>query len=157
VGELFNAAGDIGLIRRSYQALAEAQIRYRGGRYTQEQAIEDAWHTGIKVCGLGLRGIPRDRPAQILTDGIGKIASYLVNTRFRLEEAKIAASRVVLLAALLKNQSQGIALKKFRWNSSRIPELSPLMLKPPLENLNRIKALVPEAFYNLYTAQNLLK
>lgn len=157
VGELFNAAEDIILVRQSYKALSEAEIRYRGGKYTQEQALEDTLKTGIKVCGLGLRGIPQDKHAEILIDGISKISSYLVNTRFRLEEAKISASRAALLAALLKTQPKRHTLKEFRWNQGRVSELPPLMLKPPLENLNRIKTLIPEAFYNLYIAQDLLK
>jgi hypothetical protein len=157
VGELFNAAEDIDLVRKSYQALSEAEIRYRGGKYSQEQAVEDTLHTGVKVCGFGLRGVPRDKHSEILADGISRISSHLVNTRFRLEEAKISASRAVLLTALLKTQPEEDALKKFRWSPHRISELPPLMLKPPLESLNRIKALIPEAFYNLYTAQELLK
>lgn len=109
------------------------------------------------VCGLGLRGTLRDKHAEILTDGISKISSHLVNIRFRLEEAKISASRAALLAALLKIQLKGRSLKKFRWSPEHTSELPSLMLKPPLENLNRIKALIPEAFYNVYTAQELLK
>ena len=157
LGELFNAAEDLVLVRKSYQAFSEAEIRYRGGKYTPEQAIEDTFHAGIKVCGLGLKGTPRDKHAEILADGISKISSHLVNTRFRLEEAKISASRAALLAALLKIQPKGYSLKEFRWSPKRTSELPSLMLKPSLENLNRIKALIPEAFYNLYTAQELLK
>lgn len=157
VGELFNAAEDLVLVRKSYQALSDAEISYRGGKYTQEQAIEDTFHTGAKICGLGLRGIPRDKHAEILADGIGKISSHLVNTRFRLEEAKISASRAALLVVLLKTQPKKRSLKDFRWSPKHTSELLFLMLKPPMDNLNRIKALIPEAFYNLYTAQELLK
>ena len=157
VGELFNAAEDIVLVHKSYQAFSKAEIHYRGGKYTQEQAIEDTLQTGITICGLGLRSLPRDKHADMLTDGISKISSHLVNMRFRFEEAKISASRAVLLAALLKTQSREQVIKGFRWNPKRTSELPSLMLKPPLENLNRIKALIPEAFYNLYTAQDLLK
>ncbi len=155
IGELFNAAEDIVLVGKSYKAFAQAEIRYRGGKYTQEQAIEDTFRTGIKICGLGLRGVPRDKHAEILTDGISKISSHLVDTRFRLEEAKISASRAALLATLLKTQPKGYTFNKFRWSPKRISELEPLILKPPLDKLNRIKALIPEAFYNLYTAQEL--
>jgi len=109
------------------------------------------------ICSLGLRGVPRDKHAEILTDGIGKISSHLVNTRFRLEEAKISASRAVLLAALLKTQPKEHAFNKFRWSPKRTSELESLVLKPPFDKLNRIKALIPEAFYNIYTAQKLLK
>lgn len=157
VGELFNAAENIVLVRKSYKALAEAEIRYRGGKYTQEQAIEDTFHTGITICGLGLRGTLRDKHTEMLADGIAKISSYLVNMRFRLEEAKISASRVVLLTALLKAQSREHVFEQFRWNQGRTSELTPLILKPPFNNFNRIKALVPEAFYNLYAAQELLE
>lgn len=157
VGELFNSAEDLVLVHKSYLSLSDAEIRYRGGKYTQEQALEDTLKTGIKICGIGLRGTLRDKHAEILTDGISKISSHLVNTRFRLEEAKISASRAVLLAALLKTQSKEHALKRFRWDTKHTSKLPSLMLKSPLGNLNRIKSLIPEAFYNLYTAQDLLK
>ena len=39
VSELFTAAEDIALVRKSYNALADAEIGYRGGKYTEEQAI----------------------------------------------------------------------------------------------------------------------
>ncbi len=157
VGELFTAAEDISLVRKSYKAFADAEIGYRGGKHTKEQAIEDTFRTSIVICGLGLKGVPKDKHAEILTDGIGKISSHLVNTRFRIEEAKIAASRAMLLAALLKTHPKDRALKDFRWDPKRVLDLASLMLKPPFDNLNRIKALIPEAFYNIYTAQELLK
>lgn len=157
VGELFAAAEDIALVRKSYKALAEAEIGYRGGKYTEEQAIEDTFRTGIAISGIGLKGVPKDKHAEILTDGIGKISSHLVNTRFRIEEAKIAASRATLLAALLKTHPKDHALKGVRWDPKRVSDLVPLVLKPPFDNFNRIKALIPEAFYNIYTAQELLK
>lgn len=157
VGELFNTAEDIVLIRKSYQALSEAEIYYRGNKHTREQALEDTLQTCITICGLGLRGMPKDKHAEILTDGIRKISSHLVNTRFRIEEAKVSASRAALLSAILKTEPKEHTLKNFRWSSKKVSELPALMLKPPMDNLNRIKALIPEAFYYLYTAQELLK
>lgn len=157
VSELFTAAKDITLIRNSYNALADAEISYRGGKYTKEQAIEDTFRTGITICGLGLKGILKDKHAEILADGIGKISSHLVNTRFRIEEAKIAASRAMLLATLLKMHSKDHAIKDFRWDLKRISDLTPLIIEPPFDNLNRINALIPEAFYNIYAVQELLK
>lgn len=88
-------------------------------------------------------------------DGISKISSYLVNARFRMEEAKVFASRATLLAALIRAQMKDKDIKKIRWNSDKISELPSLKLKAPMENINRIKTLIPEAFYNLYIAQNL--
>ncbi len=157
VGELFNVAENVSLIRKSYYALAEAELQYRGNKHTYEQAMEDTLQTGIAICGLGLRKEPVFRHAKLLMDGIGKISSHLVNTRFRLEEAKIAASRAVLLAALFKTQSRERDLKDVGWNPKHMSRLPALMLDPPFENLNRIKSIIPEAFYNVYAAQELLR
>jgi len=63
----------------------------------------------------------------------------------------------MLLATLLKIHSKDHAIKDFRWDPKRVLDLVPLMLKPPFDNLNRIKTLIPEAFYNIYTVQELLK
>jgi hypothetical protein len=118
--------------------------------------LEKSIHALALLCGLGESSIPfvfKGGTSMILL----KISRHLVNTRFRLEEAKISASRAVLLAALLKTQSKEYAFNKFRWNPKQTSGLASLVLKPPLDKLNRIKALIPEAFYNLYTTQELLK
>jgi len=153
IGELFNAVDNLTLIRKTYKAFSEAEINYRGGRFTSEEAMEDTFRTSLLICGLGLRGMPRDKHTEILMEGISKISSYIVNTRFRLEEAKIFASRVALLAVLLRKSGIKRGVKEFRWDPKHISELTSLTLKPPLDKLNRIKATIPEAFYNLYQIQ----
>ena len=156
VGELFAATQDIAMVARAYEAIADAEIGYRGNAYTREQALDDTFETGVKLCGIGLRGMPAGKESAILQDGIKKIDSHLVNVAFRLEDAKIAASRAALLAAVLKKGAKSKKLSDLRWKPEEASSLVPLSLAGPLERLGRIKAAIPEAFYNLYIAQALL-
>ncbi len=155
VGELFAVAQDMNIVRRTYEAICGAEIGYRRNVYTRQQALEDTFETGIKLCMMGLRGTTAGREAVILQNGIGRIVNHLINTPFSLSEAKVAASRAVLLAALLRSGSGGHDLRVLRWKQQDVERLESLSLIEPLERLNRIKQTSPEAFYNLYTAQNL--
>ncbi len=157
VSELFAAAEDIAMVARTYEAIADAEIGYRGNTYTREQALDDTFETSIKLCGIGLRGVPAGKESAILQDGIKKIDSHLVNVVFRLEDAKIAASRAALLAAILRRGARSKKLSDLRWKPEEALRLVPLSLSGHLERLGRIKATIPEAFYNLYTAQALLR
>ncbi|MDP2929982.1 MAG: nucleotidyl transferase AbiEii/AbiGii toxin family protein [Candidatus Omnitrophota bacterium] len=157
VGELFRAAEDIAIVARAYEIIADAEIGYRGNVYTREQALDDTFETGIKLCGIGLRGVSAGKEAVILQDGIKKIDSHLVNAAFRIEDAKIAASRAALLAAILRKGAKNKKLSDLRLKPENVSNLVPLLLTGSLKRLGRIKATIPEAFYNLYTAQALLK
>ncbi|MBU4304339.1 MAG: nucleotidyl transferase AbiEii/AbiGii toxin family protein [Candidatus Omnitrophica bacterium] len=157
VGELFAAAEDVNTVARAYDAISAVEIGYRGNAYTREQALDDTFETSVKLCGIGLRGMSADKESAILQDGIKKIDSHLVNVAFRLEDAKIAASRAALLAAILRRGAKNKKLSDLRWKSENVSSLVPLLLAEPLERLGRIKATIPEAFYNLYTAQVLLR
>ena len=140
------------MVARAYEMIADAEIGYRGNAYTREQALDDTFETGIKLCGIGLRGIPVGKEVAILQDGIKKIDSHLVNVAFRLEDAKIAASRAALLAVVLKRGAKSRKLSDLRWKPKEVSCLGPLSLSGHMERLGRIKATIPEAFYNFYTA-----
>ena len=79
----------------------------------------------------------------------------MVNTSFLMEDVQLAASRTALLAALVMAGGKTHDIHAFRWKPQEIDRLASLSLIAPLERLNRIKRTSPEAFYNLYTAQNL--
>lgn len=157
VGELFAVAEDISVVTRAYEMIADAEIGYRGNVYTREQVLDDTFETGIKLCGIGLRGVPAGKEVAILQDGIKKIDSHLVSLAFRLEDAKIAASRAALLAAILRRGAKSKKLSNLRWKPEEVSRLVPLLLSGHMERLGRIKATIPEAFYNFYTAQALLR
>lgn len=156
VGELFAVADDMNQVRLSYEAIAAAEIGYRKNAFTRDQALADTFDTGVRLCLMGLKGTTSGHETVALQRGIKRIESHLVNTSFNLPEAKIAASRAALLAALVRTNAGGRHLRALRWKPDEDSKLASLSLTGPLERLNRIKPTAPEVFYNLYTAQSLL-
>ena len=153
IGELFAVADDMNMVRRAYEAIAQAEIGYRQNAFTLEDALADTFDTGVKVCMMGIRGAKPGREAEILQQGIQRVESHLVNTLFNLMEARVAASRAILLSALVRVKSERRDLDAFRW---KIKDFGEFSLDGELERLNRIKAISPEAFHNLHTAQSIL-
>ena len=45
IGELFNAASDLAAVRAAYDQVFAAENGYRGGKFTTEQALQDAFDT----------------------------------------------------------------------------------------------------------------
>jgi len=156
IGELFGVANDMNMVRRAYEAIASAEIGYRKNAFTMEETLADTFDTGIKVCMMGMRGAKTGWEAEALQKGIQRVESHLVNALFNLTEARVAASRAALLSALVRIKSDRRGLDAFRWKIEGGGDLGPLSLSGELERLNRIKAISPEAFYNLYTAQGFL-
>lgn len=156
IGELFAVAGDLSMVRRAYEAIAQAEIGYRQNAFTLEDALADTFDTGIKVCMMGMRGAKAGREADVLQQGIKRVGSHLVNASFNLTEARVAASRAALLSALVRLKPDRRDLDAFRWKTKDAGENGDLSLDGELKRLNRIKTISPEAFYNLRTAQSVL-
>ena len=156
IGELFGVVEDLGLVMRSYEAIAQAEIGYRENKFTYSESVEDTLQSAIKACSLGVRGFKRDARSEFLMEGIKKIGTHMVQGRFNVNDAQVTASRVALLAALVKSGEGKRNLRDLRWKPENIVRLDSISLIGPLERFNRVKATLPEAFYNLHMAQSLL-
>ncbi|MEI8366136.1 MAG: nucleotidyl transferase AbiEii/AbiGii toxin family protein [Parachlamydiaceae bacterium] len=156
VGELFTVAEDMHQVRHAYEVISAAEIGYRKNAYTRDQALADTFDTGVGLCLIGLKGAAPVHQAATLQKGIKRVENHLVNTLFYLPEAKVAASRAALLAALVMSKTGGRYLRALRWKPEEAAQLASLSLTGQLERLNRVKSTASEVFYNLHTAQGLL-
>lgn len=156
IGELFGVVEDLGLVLLSYDAIARAEIGYRGNKVTHQEAIEDTFQSAVKVCGFGVKGFKRDEHSDFLMDGIKKIDTHMVKNKFKINDAQVTASRVALLAALVRSGDVNKNFRGLRWKSESVAQLESLSLTGSLERFNRLKATLPEAFHNLHTAQGFL-
>ena len=156
IGELFAVVEDMGLVVRSYEAIARAEIGYRENKFTYLESIEDTFQSAVKACGLGVRGFGRDAHSEILMEGIKKIETHMVRGKFKINDAQVTASRAVLLAALVKSGEVKRNLRDLRWKPENLARLNAVSLTGAMERFNRVKATLPEAFYNLHTAQSFL-
>lgn len=154
VGELFNLAEDLMAVRRVYQRVFNLENAYRGDDLTADDAIEDTLQASLSLSLHRLKGVKDSPEALMLEDGARKLTSHLVNHRFNLDRAKLAAAKTALIARLVKNEGAGSSLEAFR----TIPppeELRQLKIEGEWERLNRLMSVNPEAFWYWYQASRL--
>jgi len=154
IGELFNLAEDLTAVQRVYQRVFDLENVYRGGGLVASDALEDTLQASLILCHHRLRGVPDHPDALLLEDGVRRLTSHLVNHRFNLEAAKLAAAKAALMALLIENEGSGSSLGAFR----AVPppeELRQLEITGERERLNRLKGTNPAAFWYWYQASRL--
>jgi hypothetical protein len=155
VGELFNLAEDLTTVRRVYQRVFDLENVYRGGGFTANDALEDTLNASLSLCRHRLKGIKDTQEALMLEDGARKLMSHLVNHRFNLDMAKLAAAKAALITRLIANEASGSSLEAFR----AIPppeELKRMAISGDWERLNRLMSVNSDAFWFCYQASLLI-
>jgi hypothetical protein len=154
VGELFNLAEDLPAVRRVYQRVFELENVYRGGGFTVNDALEDTLNASLSLCLHRLKGKKNAPEALMLEDGARKLMSHLVNHRFNLDMAKLAAAKAALITRLIANEASGSSLEAFR----AVPppeDLKRMTISGDWERLNRLMSVNPDAFWFWYQASML--
>jgi hypothetical protein len=155
VGELFNAAQDMAAVSRSFDAAFALENEYRGGNFTREQVLLDIHDASLALTLYELRGAPEVADARLLVDGVGRLQSHVVQSRFRLDQARIAAGKAALIAAILA-RGVPVDINELRYQST--PEALSVLKQaqialPAWQPINRIKGANPEAFYYWYKVE----
>lgn len=151
VGELFNLAEDLPAVRRVYQRVFDLENVYRGGGLTANDALEDTLQASLSICLHRLKGVQDTPEALMLEDGTRKLTSHLVNHRFNLDMAKVAAAKAGLLSRLIAKDDADLSLTFWR-TIPNFEVLRTLNIGGDWERLNRLKAANPESFYYWYQA-----
>lgn len=145
VGELFDAAGDVAAVRAAYEQVFAAENGYRGGAFTVEQALQDAFDTAHRIAQVGFPVAPKDGRCELLDAGRKQLDSHLVGVKFRREEMKTAAAKAALLATALRTA----ALPDFatlRYDDTKLASLKEVKFSADYAALGKLKA-VPEAMW----------
>jgi len=143
IGELFDAANDLAVIRNAYKAIFAAENGYRGRKYTLEQALQDSLETAYTMVQTGLSGIPTTKYHELFDIGRKQLESHLFGVKFRREEMKIAASKAALLSRTLHTSAD---LKTLRYDETKIPLLKTMVFPANFSSLGKLKA-IPEAMW----------
>jgi hypothetical protein len=154
VGELFNLAEDLTAVRRVYQKVFAQENVYRGGGFAPAEALDDTIQASLSLSMYTLKGVKETPEALMLVDGARKLTSHLVDHRFNLDMAKIAAAKAALIAKLIGNEGSGSSLAVYR-SIPPVAELRELEIDGDWNKLNRLKSTNPEAFWYWYQASKL--
>jgi hypothetical protein len=153
VGELFERAADLPLIRQTYAAMFEAENGYRGGAFTRNQALDDTIGTALHIAEIRLR--PQDPVTALIDAARKRLENHLIGPALDMDNLKVAAARAACLASLIRNPASPLTLDDLRYDPARVAELAPLNIaRSP--RLNRLKQTNAEAFFLWHKVDTLL-
>ena len=154
VGELFDLAEDLSVIRSVYYQVFKHENLYRGGNFTPLQTLDDTLDAALHLSRHQLKGVADTPEAQKMADGVRKLSGHLVNHRFNLDDAKRAAAKAALISRLILAEDQDDSLAAWR-KLPAIEEIGILKITGDWSRLQRLRNISPEAFFYWYQAANL--
>jgi hypothetical protein len=147
IAQLYDHATALGVLAEDNRNSFLAEARYRNFTGTHADYLDDLIDTAFHLCSLDLKGAPANRAddAALLRRGINQLGNHLLDCRFRLPEAKLAAAKAARLAMTLKADELPATLPHFE--PSVAPALAKVRLDEPRACLNRLRLFAPEVFF----------
>lgn len=147
IGELFNHAESMHVTREVYHRIASAEIDYRRNEKALDvnQCLNDTIETARLVAGLAIDQQFHPDNSPLLRRGINQLSGHLIGVSFGPRDAAIATSKAAYLATAIKHDNMQ-SLNQVRFDAAHIAELADASIESRPE-LNRLKAISPEAFY----------
>lgn len=147
IGELFDHCVDIGEVTESYETIQEQESKYRATRPSLVATLDDTIETSFLLCQTRLKGSIKDNRTDELDLGIRQIQSYLLGSPFRIEEARVAASKAAFIATAMKAKHTDVVLNEIKYSTAKLKDVENAMLEGKLSILNKLKATQTETFY----------
>jgi hypothetical protein len=158
IGELFNVATDFRAVRQVYDGVFALEAEYREHRFNREAALRDTLWASLGIANEMLKGDQPSDDVKALRAGWRRVGSHLIQHKFGLDEARVAAGKTALLATAMLTNVDGLALAALRYVESLATDeriKSQNIVKADWQVLNRIKNANPEAFYYWHAADEL--
>jgi predicted nucleotidyltransferase component of viral defense system len=156
VAELFGAISDLTAVARAYDAVQSLEAGYREQSFTRDETLRDTRDACVVLGKHGLKRVPEHPDAVKLSDGVGRLAGHLVQSRFNLDDAKVAAGKVGLLTTLLLKDRTDLDLASLRYaHATAMQALADARIEGDWERLNRLKGVNLEAFFYWHRAHEI--
>ena len=98
VSILMDHSDSLSEVKKTYQAIAASEIKYRGLRISTDEILQDTMHTAYCIAG---RGQLFTGEYNMLIKGINSIKNHIFDKKFSGETAALMACKVAWLAALM--------------------------------------------------------
>lgn len=142
VGELFNYADDIKEIETSFKQFVEIESSYREKSFTSEEVIKDLYNLAYLISQFKVKGGIENETINEIFAGMQQMRSHLISGVFNLEQLKIAAAKT---ACIVSAFGKDISLPDItRYDISKLTDIK---LSEELRILERLKNVLPEAYY----------
>jgi predicted nucleotidyltransferase component of viral defense system len=143
IGNLFDVAEDLQVVKETFHKFAVAELAYRDqDGLKPEDVIEDIYQTSLS---LSTRGKDGKADFDELQSGIRRIKSFIFSENYHLEKAITHATKAAYIATLLRKDSDSIE----RFDSDT--NMKDWVIKEPINTrVNKLKKSDPEAFFYWY-------
>lgn len=150
IGNLFDAANDLEIIKSTFLTFAETELIYRAkDELTVNDVLEDIYQTSLNIVTRGTNGKGNFEQLQL---GIRRITGFIFSESFHIEKAIILASKTAYISILIKEDAH--VIEKF--DNPKL--LKDWQIREPLNNkLNKLKKSNPEAFFYWFKIYELIK
>ena len=143
VGNLFDEADDLHVMKETFSKFAKAELAYREqDDLTAEDVMEDIFQTSLSIATRGKDG---EANFEELQNGIQRIKNFIFSENYHLEKAITHATKAAYLAIILKQDAD--ALERF---DSSINMKDWAVKQPFNTRVNKLKKSNPEAFFYWY-------
>ncbi|KJJ84929.1 protein containing DUF1814 [Candidatus Omnitrophus magneticus] len=142
LGELFNIVNDVDDIRQSFFNTVHQENKFRKKDYSISDILEDIVDIAFKYSQSQLKGADNSfYEIKLINDGLNRVVNHLRKKMSQME-IKIAFSKIVYMANILKGKDSGRLIKNV--------DLS--LIQPPVftnkyKILERLKAVNPIAYF----------
>jgi hypothetical protein len=148
IGELFDYCKDLKTMIEAYNATQAQESEYRKPEHSRDASLQDTIQTSFLVSQYLLKGYKSNAETAEIATGLKQIENHLLGVPFKIDQARVAASKIALLASIVQKGDSAVSLEKMRYDSSQNKELLTVELSGPFEILNRLKKLQQlEAFH----------
>ncbi len=150
IGNLFDVANDLEIIKSTFLTFAETELIYRDiDGLTANDVLEDIYQTSLNIVTRGTDGKGDFEQLQL---GIRRITGFIFSESFHLEKAIILASKAAYISILIREDAD--VIEKF--DNPKL--LKDWQIGKPLNNkLNKLKKSNPEAFFYWFKIYELIK
>ncbi len=138
IGELFAHCADMKTIMVSYTATQALESGYRTSKPSREASLDDTIDTSFMMTQYLLKGSESNDHLTEIAAGLKQIENHLMGVTFTIVDARLAASKAALLAAIIRT-GRAVLLSEYPYEISKKSDLKTVDLPGQYKILNRLK------------------
>lgn len=142
VGELFNFSTDIKEVETSFNNFVEIESSYRDKNFSPTDVIKDLFDISLLISQIKVRGGQENEITNELIRGMQQVRSHLISGVFNLEQLKISSAKTACIVSAFGKEISLPDITTFN-----LSKLTDETLSGNLQILERIKTILPEAYY----------
>jgi len=152
IGSLFNISDDIEEIKDSFNNFVMLESEYRGKQFSTNDVIIDIVEISFIISQINLKGGFKNKVTDEFLQGMKSLRSHLISGSYNLEDVKINAAKTAFCVSAFNKKVDYLELKNYGINKIKQSNLT-----DDLQILERLKNIIPEAYYYWQLVQELRK